>query len=41
MKMKPSTWDNMRDIEKRKVKAGSEHFGDLDKFSKIDRGGRD
>ena len=40
MKMKPSTWDNMRDKKKDKLKA-YKSFGDLEKFSKIDKGGRD
>ena len=38
MKMKPSTWDNMRDKKKDKLKAYKQ-FGDLEKFSNIDRGG--
>lgn len=40
MKMKPQTWDNMRDKKKSKVKA-FRAFGDLEKFSGIDRGGLD
>ena len=40
MKMKPRTWDHMRDKKKSKVKA-FRAFGDLEKFSGIDRGGLD
>jgi hypothetical protein len=40
MKMKPSTWDKMRDIKKQKLKK-YRGFDDLEKFSKIDRGGID
>lgn len=38
MKMKPRVWDEMRDKKKEKIKA-FRAFGDLERFSKIDRGG--
>ena len=40
MKMKPNVWNVMKDIKKDKIKSSSS-FGDLEKFSKIDRGGLD
>jgi len=40
MKMKPRVWDVMKDKKKDKIKA-FRAFGDLEKFSKIDRGGLD
>ena len=40
MKMKPSIWNVMRDKKKDKIKS-SDSFKDLEKFSKIDRGGLD
>ena len=40
MKMKPNVWDVMKDKKKDKIKS-FRAFGDLEKFSKIDRGGLD
>ena len=40
MKMKPSIWNVMKDKKKDKIKS-SDSFKDLEKFSKIDRGGLD
>lgn len=40
MKMKPSIWNVMKDKKKNKIKS-SDSFKDLEKFSKIDRGGLD
>ena len=40
MKMKPRVWDVMKDKKKDKIKS-FRAFGDLEKFSKIDRGGLD